>query len=139
MAGRNNGPKTTWGELLTLEAVGPEKWAEGVHQRRYWALLNAPSSDKATLTERIKDLRELYERAKADPNILKPMAMSLVDLELGLIKNIKWLKAGGKDFAAKFDAQGAEMAERKGFLHQFERLHRGSARAGARGRPSRTR
>lgn len=135
---RLSGRMPTFGELYYLETIGPEKWAENAQNRRYIALLNCGPADRTVLRERIKELREVYERAKRDPQILKPMGLSLVELEAGLIKNIQWLKAGGQDYQAQAAAKEADVKEYAVFAGDRSRLHYASARS-QRGRSSRRR
>jgi hypothetical protein len=99
-------------------------------------LLQGKPADRARLLERIKELRELYDRAKADPKILKPWCMSLVEIELCLIKNLKWLKAGGEQYDVKYAVNKAQSDRFEAMLKNQDKFKSGSVR-GQRGRSSR--
>jgi len=117
--------------------TGPEAWIAQLDEgKTYWAMLNGPPLDTSRLKERIRNLRELYERAKKDPQVVKPMGMSLVELEIGLIKNLEWLKAGGERHETQYAGNAEIDSKYEAQAKRFERLKTGSA-ISRRGHPSR--
>ncbi len=65
----------------------------------FWSMIQGKCASPAVLTERVKELRGLYEKAKVDPQILKPLRLSIPELQEALIRNIRWIKAGGMNYA----------------------------------------